>query len=405
MGDKNYSISFMGKVTLMIAAFYTMADMFVVSPIVGNMAESMPGASGLQLNLAITLSQLTVIIGTLAVAKLVYSFSKKSLMLFGGLVVLVFGGFGGLIVDINYNLIMRAMEGFGAGMCITLIPSMIAEMFEDEKTRNSLMGIQAAVGCVFGAICSALSGTIAVQLGWQKSYFIYFFAIVIILLQVFTIPKLPAETKAINNGPKAKLSGSTWTWSLVAMLFGVLSCAVFMVIANLVIDNKVGDAAVAGLVSSAITVGSFMGSMVMTAVYSKIKNQIDTVCWLLMAIGGSLIFIACISIGSLPLLYVGAFIFGVSNGILFPWLYAKAAIIAAPNTESQTISLTNAGYYIGMFVSAFFYQLVGTIFNNNSAGFIILTMVTGCCILAAIMFILGIKNKDKKIEELDNFVS
>ena len=132
-GQSKYNVTFITKIALLIAAFWTMADMFVVTPLLETIAGVYPDAPGIAINLCYCLSQGTVIIGSLFVSFMSTKMTKKSMMMLGGFLVLIFGGFGGLVPGLPLMLIFRAIEGFGAGICITLIPTLINELFEDEK--------------------------------------------------------------------------------------------------------------------------------------------------------------------------------------------------------------------------------------------------------------------------------
>ncbi len=352
---KTYRINAVTKIALLIAAFWTMADMFVVTPLLETIAGVYPDASGLLINLCYCLSQGTVILGSVFVSFMSTRMPKKNMMLLGGLLIFVFGGFGGVVPGLPLMLLFRGIEGFGAGVCITLIPTLINELFEEEKERNTLIGVQAAVGCVCGALVASLSGYIAEAFGWEYSYFLYFFSAVILFLILVGVPKTPKE-EAVPKEEASKLNKASWGIFVMAIFFGVLSSGMFGYVSYVVAETGLGGAAVAGMENSFIQVGSFFGSMLMAIIYSKCKGFIEPVGWLAMCLGGLVFMVAAVLTGTVALAYAGGVIFGFSNGLLFPWLYAKAAMVCAPNTEVRTIAAANIGYYLGMFGAIFFYE-------------------------------------------------
>ena len=365
MKEKQFKVTFVTKVALLIAAFWTMADMFVVTPLLDTIAGVYPESSGLAINLLYCLSQGTIIIGSLFVSFMSTKMSKKTMMLLGGFLVLIFGSFGGMIPGVPMMLVFRGIEGVGAGICITLIPTLINELFQDEKERNMLIGVQAAVGCVCGAAVAALSGVIAEKIGWRYSYFIYFFSIIIIVLIAIGVPKTPVDAPAAK-GEKQKLNGASWGIFVMAILFGLFSSALFGYASYIVAETGMGGSAVAGYSNSFIQIGSFIGSMAMAGIYAKCKGYIEPIGWLAMCLGGVIFMVAAVLLKAPVVAYIGCLCFGFSNGLLFPWLYAKAAIVCAPGTDAKTIATANIGYYIGMFGAVFFYEAMLNIFKTTS---------------------------------------
>lgn len=384
----------MTKIALLIAAFWTMADMFVVTPLLETIAGVYPTAPGIVINLCYCLSQGTIIIGMILVPALVTRVTKKNMMIGGGGLVLIFGGFGGVVPGLPLMLFFRAVEGVGAGICITLIPILLNELIKDENERNTLIGVQAAVGCVAGALSAFFSGYIASHFSWQYSYFIYFFSIIIILLIIVSVPGTGKE-KPAPKGESVRMNRASWGIFVLAIFFGLLSSAVFGYISYVVVDTGLGDVSTAGTSGSVVQVGSFVGGVAVAALFKKLKGYIEPFSWLLMLIGGSVFLISAFTIQSVIIAYIGCFIFGIANGILFPWISIKAATICAPNTESKTIAAANIGYYIGMFGAIFFYEAFLAITHTSSVSTIYL-MIAG----AAVYFVVGIIAAARKHGEL-----
>lgn len=388
-------ISFMAKIAMMIAGFYAMADMFVVSPIVGDIATAFPDASASAIEMTVALSQLTVMVASLLCAPLARVLSKKTLLLIGAVLVAVAGGFGGAVHDITYILVMRGLQGFGAGFCITLTPIIIAELTEGDEMRR-LIGWQTAVGCALGALCSVISGKIAVTLGWDKSYYLYFFSLVIIAVVLVWLPGTPVEQKT-DRAEKPNINTATWLWCVVALLFGVLTSGLFIKEAVYFQETGIGDADFAGASQSVITIGSFVGGLILARLYRTVKGFMDFVPWFMIGLGIA----AIVFFQSHPIIYIGSFLFGLGNGILFPWLFAKGVAMATPGTETASISFINVAYYIGMFVAVFVYQGLGSLFNDESALFAFTCMLAGTAIITFVYFLGGFKQQGAMIQVED----
>lgn len=388
--------TFMAKISILIAAFYTMADMFVVTPILGEISMAFPAAKITTIELCYSMSQFTIIISSLLCGYLCTKFSKKSLMIFGGTLVAIFGSFGGTFDNLVYILVMRAIEGFGAGICITLIPAIIAEMFKEEKEMTMLMGLQSAIGAVLGSISSIIAGKIASSISWHYSYYVYLFALIIIILQVCFLPKKAAEKPYLEIRSKAKINKASAMLALVALVYASMTTCIFIKTAQYFLETGIGGANIAGMAQSFITFGSFFGAALMAWAYKNTRSFIDFTCWMLMLTG--VIIIICFN--NVSIIYAGMIIFGLGYGSYFPWLYAKGAMICAPNSETKTISLITAAYYLGMFLGTFAYAALATLFNNDSAHFAFVCMIVFCIILCTHAFLQGFKNRGQVLGEI-----
>ncbi|TEB18032.1 bicyclomycin/multidrug efflux system [Pelotomaculum sp. FP] len=377
-------VSIFAKVTILVASFFLMADAFVITPILGEIAAAFPDASASTVGLTYTLSSLCIIPAALICGKLCTVFSKKTLMIVGSLLVAVGGGLGGLNANIAYNLIMRAIEGFGAGFCITLVPTIIAELFTEEAEMTRMMGFYAAAGCVAGTICSIAAGKVATMSSWQNAYLIYLFSIVIIVMEILFLPKTPPEKVTLET-EKPRMNKSTWLWTVYAFIFAVLTNCIFLKGADYILEKGVGSADTAGVFNSLITIGSFLGGLLLAWLTAKLNRFVSFFCYLLMAVAAIVIML----IDNSLTIYAGGFLFGLGYGVFFPHIYAQATSLSEPNSETHTLSIINSSYYLGMGLAAFLIEFVGKIFNNPSASFSFLFMAVSCAVLTVIYLLQG----------------
>jgi MFS family permease len=387
-------ISVAAQIAMLLVGFYAMADMFIVSPLLGEIELAFPDASSTTVQMCYAISQFTILLSTLLCIPLVKRISKKSIMLIGMLLVAFGGGLGAIVDNINYMLVMRSVEGFGAGFLITLIPVVIAELCDEYKTQQ-LIGWQAAVGCGLGSACAALSGTWAVMYGWQTGYFLYFFSLVIFFMVLFFVPKTPPDRPDLTDNAtrnKPKINKKVIVWAIAIFFFAILTNCMFLFEASYIQQTGVGDAALAGTTQSFITLASAVAGIVMAALCKRLRTLTEPFCWLMLTIGAIITTIG-ISFGIVPFCYIGCLIFGFGYGTFFPWMYAKTTMIASPGTETQSMSMINCAYYIGMFSAVYFYLGVGTIANNSTPAFSFRIMIIASIIMLAIFLISGIRSR------------
>ncbi len=383
--------SIMTMIALMFCGFFCMADVFVVSPVVGEIAGTFPNAGTIAIDMTVSLSMLFILVGSFICIPLRTRMPKKTLLLIGTLLVIIFGGCGGMVYNLGYNLVFRALEGLGAGIGITLAPVMVGEFWEGNKLEN-IIGWQNALGCVLGAIASFLSGIIAVKAGWGKSYFIFFFFIIIFILIAVFVPKTEKEPVPAKED-RPKMNRASWGWILVAFIFGM--CVNILFIKEGIYFEEVGiasAAAIAGTAQGLGQIGSFLGGLILGIFLKKLKTFSDPVMWLTFIIG---LLIVLVGQGRV-ILIIGTFIFMFGNGILFPWLFAKVPSIAAKGTETATTAFVNALYSLGMFASGYVFSGLAIALGNDTAGFALKIDLIVVIIMTVIFLILGFTGLRKK---------
>lgn len=355
-------VSFFTKLTIVLASFFMMADVFAVAPIMHELANTFPNASVATIGLCYTISQITIIPVAFFCGRLATIFRKKTLMIVGAVLIAIGGGLGGQYLSIPYILIMRALEGVGAGLCVTLAPAVIAELFPDDKEMTRMNGIFGAVGALYGAIISIISGKLAITFSWQSSYFIFFFSIVLLALIIAFVPSTPPEIVE-EQAEKPKMNKSTWFWGCGVFVFAILTNCVFMLAAGYLAETGTGAADTAGILTSLITIGCFIGGLVLSWLTTHVNKFVVFICYLLLSVG----IIVIMSVDNTMVIYAGGLIWGLGYGIFFPYIFARATLLASPNSETHTLSVTNSFYYLGMGLTAFFIEYVGKILNDPSA--------------------------------------
>ncbi len=402
-----HKLSIMTQIAILLLGFYAMADMFIVSPLLGEIQMAFPDTSPTTVQMCYAVSQITILISTLLCIPLVRKTSKKTLLVIGALLVGLGGGFGASVDNIGYMLVMRCIEGIGCGFIITLIPVVIAELYNEYKTQQ-LIGWQAAAGCGFGSLLAILSGSWAVVYGWQTGYWLYFISIALMVLIIAFIPKTPVD-KPIPKEEQVlppRINKDVGVWSIVVLVFALLTNCIFIFEATFMMETGIGmtpegvdaSAALAGSTQAVLTAGSAVGGILMAIFSKKFRSFLEFFCWAMVAIGSTLLFFA-INGGNVPLSYIACAIFGLGYGTFFPWFYAKTTMICNPGAETKSMSLINCAYFIGMFVAVYFYLALQTLANNSTSAFCFNFMMIACVIVAVIFLITGIIGR-KKFKEL-----
>ena len=105
------------KIALIVSSITTVCLTAVITPILANVQMSFPDVSPSVVNLTSTVPALLIIPAMLLAGKLGAVFSKKTVLIIGMIFFTAGGVCSGLVENIYFVIIMRAVTGVGAGLC------------------------------------------------------------------------------------------------------------------------------------------------------------------------------------------------------------------------------------------------------------------------------------------------
>ncbi|OZG59445.1 MFS transporter [Bifidobacterium lemurum] len=361
-----------------------------ITPVIGLVAEAFPQASLSSVQMIVSVSTLTALVGAWCTGKLVQLFSRKTVALLGIAGVLVFG-FLPFIVHSSLSVVI-ALSGC-LGVCLGLInntlPAFISEHYDVEQ-RQGMMGKQvafASIGAMVFIYAAGMLGTVA----WYYAYLVYLFAAIVLLVCWFTLPK-DAVAEDGNRGEQ-KFS---ITQALTPKVLFLLAAGFFFLIANnaysnnlalLVAQNNLGDSGTAGLATTIGQLGGLIAGLLIGRLAKRITNH-------LLMLGFVIEGVALLVVGFAPnllVLVIGCFFVGAGLSVYYAQAPFLITVLEKPYLIPLGIAAMTTANALGGFASPVVVNAINGLFGSTAAG----AMCIGATMALIVAVVLGVTNYQK----------
>lgn len=363
--------------TLLSVSLLTVMAGAAVAPALGQISRAFPGTDPALIKLVTTLPALLIIVASLLSGQLVRVMSKRSLLMIGLVLYLVGGLAGGLATSIPMLLAFRAVLGLAVGIISPLSLTLIADFFSGEE-RSRYMGYSTAVSSLGGSITTIAAGWLAAS-NWRFAFGVYGMALGVLVLVALALPEPP-------RGEEASLSATRLPMGVYGLaLLGFLVMLGFYVVptgtALFMQNESIGDASLAGLAFAALTFCSFLVGLVYGRIAQTLRSWTPVAGVLLS--GGGMWTLA--SSRSFAVVLAGMVLVGLGIAILQPSLIVAVANRVPREDNSWAISLFSSAGYLGQFLSAIVFSVLGGLFGDPSARFSFRLSAMGFTLAAAIV--------------------
>ena len=387
----------MVRAAILSAAMCTMASDMIIVPILDLLYSAFSEYSVTVVALAYNIAGFAFIPASLLTPYLCRKYSMRKLMLAGTLLCLIGGGLGGLSENLYYIIGMHFVEGIGAGFCTNIIPIYIARLCTDERDVLRMDAWNGTVGTLLGFLVTICSGQAASLFGWQKAYFVYFLELTVLFLQICFLPDTEPEKADVEGNEE--LRGKTLTPRVLRWLAEVFVFALFINLmwthqAGYLAENGLGGADVSGIASGIIQIGGFLASFAIAPVMQRVKTYYQNVSFALFILSAAVM----LNAGTAIHFYIASMIWGLGQGLIYPYLWAEATLIA-PNerTVSSVISWTTIGWYLAVGMTTIVYARIAAVFHNESSTFAMHVVLAAFVILSVYRFVAGSIEKRRGI--------
>lgn len=384
------------KISIIFMAWVSMADN-VVTPIIMNILGAYPEMTNFQMNFILSGSMLITAPAAIFFGKLAQYVGKKSILIFGYALYIITGLLPVFSDSIAVLMFCRGAVGISCGTLGACAFSIIAELYQDERVSSTMMGWYNAFGGLAGVIMSTLSGVIALN-NWHYSFLLNAFGVICLILIILFLPSVPPEGKsAKEQGLKEKIPARVWWYTISTFVYCALCMPAFYFVAMFVAEEAIGTSATAGVLTSMLTLGSFVVGLGFGIVFSKLRLYTETMFYFVCAV--SLILLYFIN----GAILAGALIFliGFGYGACLSYYYMVATIYAPPSKAAFATGMINAALSLGCFactyVVVFFQEFMGLI--SMSSVFLACGIVMAIFgILATILAVRYTKSDKRTIE-------
>lgn len=270
---------FLALLALFLSSMCTLGDL-VINPIAAQLYVVFADSPEWLINLGITGPALAGLPFGLIAGVLCDRVDKKWVMVIGFAIFTVSACLGALITNIYYFVVMRlCATGVGWGITNTAAMSILADLFTDEDEHGKYVGFYNSVMSIMGAIMAAVAGFLAVS-AWQNAFMTYYIAIPILIMLIIFLPSFKPEHKNAEAQATAAETVPKGWWKrpvilAVQVFFVAISYFVMLyMIALYVTDAGVGNEAFIGVLASAATIATAVGSFIFGPVYKRMKTAV-----------------------------------------------------------------------------------------------------------------------------------
>lgn len=274
-------------------------------------------------------------------------------------------GFAGLLVS-------RLVFGLACGLFSPLPNALVAELIADEDKRASSIGLGNAMTSFGGVAATFLAGYVCL-ISWQSTFLLYaaFGLIVLAFLLLFlhddashakkqdgAAAEADSPSAASEKAERVHVPGVAWGYLIV------FTCAMFALgplqtyCAVIMESSGLGDASVAGICLSLMTVACMVASLVFGRLYKRLKGWMLPFGAAILTCGIVICIIASSDIASLPLWIAGILVFGfgmMTMNVSIPQLLSMSV---PPSAIAFVMGLHMVFMHIGTFLSTLYAQLV-----------------------------------------------
>ncbi|MBW3090017.1 MFS transporter [Bifidobacterium miconisargentati] len=385
------------RIGILSLSSITLSGIFIV-PIIGLVAQAFPDSSLSGVQMIISASTLTALVGAWLTGKLASILSRKTVALIGAGGILLFG-----LLPYFIHSSLAAVVAFSAlmGVCLgfinNILPTLISVHYEGEA-RQSLMGQQVAVASIGAMVFMSVAGKLATA-QWYDAYLVYLFAALVLVVCAFTLPSENGEKAEAGqerqSGPSVSvreaMNGKLWFLVVAGFLFLLANNAYSNNLSLLVEQRGLGDAGTAGLVSTIGQLGGLLAGLLVGVMVRFVKNHLLMVGFLVE--GLSLLLLGFSN--SLPLLIIGSFLAGAGLSLYYAQAPFLVTVIEKPYLIPLGIAAMTTANALGGFASPVVVNLVNGLFGSTAAG----AMFIGAAIALIGAVALGVTGFQRKCLE------
>lgn len=351
------------------------------------------------INFAVTGCYIFSIATALIAGKMCEKFSKKTLLIFGGIV----GTIGGLgmvfLIQPVFLAIMRSLLMISYGFTSTVGIVVISELYGDGVKRGKVLGYYNAVSMGIGGLLSLASGYLA-TISLQTAYNLHILIGLYLVMLFIFVPsmKKPDRSEQINEEEKIDLKkermGKTYWIVLINYVFYTFAyCTILYFVSVYVIENNLGNEATVGVVGTMRALIGFCSSFMFGFVFRKLGKNIIIVPYVLAIV-------ACLLLWLYPAIWCVFFafgLFGIATSLLRVFHYAACPALAPEKRSGSAVAYIEALTLLAVSVVAYVVTWTkGVAKMETQREFLIVPLI----IMAANLVVGVIISRSKKMNDI-----
>ncbi len=324
------------------------------------------------------------------------SVSKKLLSIVGILCFLIGGFLPALMPSLTVILVLRGIFGVGIGVVQCVSSALVAENFEGperDKVQGNLTSAQMLGICVM-----VFAGGWLADVSWNFAFFVHLLGIISLILCIVCIPNVKpqaARAERVSDAPaqKVKLTKGSWIWALTMFVL-FIGAQIYSIALSFIVDEKgLGTAAQSGNAMAFFAIGGFLLGLV----FGRLSGAAKNLTLFIGLVGIIISYLVIAFAGSMPMIYLGAFLFGVSLSVCMPCVIVGTAGSVDVFSSAMAISITMCAQNFAQFLCPYIVNPISAALsdgtNANQISFLLGAGLTA--VMAVIALIWGIAQNRK----------
>ena len=277
--------------------------------------------------------------------------NRKALIYAGCIVELIAGSMQVFAESYNMMFYGRCLLGCGIGLLAPFAAgALVGEFFED-KEYHQMMGWGNASNNLGGLFTTFFAGILC-TINWHYTFLIHGIALFCIIFTAWGMPELSKPVISnIRTGEslwsKLKLHPFIW-FAAIGGAMGMFCQLQFAINLSMVLSSDgLGNAAMAGYVLTASTIGSILGSMLYPKWRHILKNYIPVFAVACQATN----FVIAYYAHSVWLFFIATTVAGFGMGMFVPHVFSRASGKVKPESVGFAFSVITVGINVGILSS------------------------------------------------------
>ena len=382
----------MEKVSILLLSFMLISA-FSISSSLPAMKDFFSAYSASQVELLVSVPSFGVLT-MLVLTGFLEKFLHERAMIITGLLLLSISGLVPVFVQ-DYWVIFLARFGLGlgTGTINAKAISIISERYQGRE-RVQMLGLRGSAEVVGSALLTLVVGQL-LAFGWQTSFLIYGFGLVILAFFLLFVPYKGRAVQRVVVEEKVEMPQRLNCWqskyslvlAFIACVIIIINTAISLRLPGMVIDRGLGTAATASLVLSAMQLVGILAGLSFAPLFHLFRKNLLTLACLGFAFGLLLL--------ALPLnlwfLLGAALVAGFTYSIALTTIFNAMSDRIPPRLLNKATSFVLLGCNLGGALSSFVLNALGVI----SESFTVIFLIFAAAMLAVAGLAFALKNSIK----------
>lgn len=313
---------------------------------------------------------LSVAAGILSTVVVSLGFTTKKTLTISGIGLIALTGIVSMILHTQFwqLVLFSVLIGLGLGLFVPSAQSIMLDSF-DEKERQLISGLQFSFINLGGIIMSVASG-LMITLIWYGGYIMLLIVLPVVIMSIFTLPKMQKLGKSPASGGRvkgSKLPVEAYFYIGTLFLFTLMFSVTMSNLPTHLQSNHLGNAGTAGIVIATTMAGGVCAGIFFDKLSGKIKDYVLPLSMGILFLGFTILNIFS---ASLPAIFIGAFLAGTTTSLcIAQCIFATSNLLDSSNSALAATFLSCIAPGFGGFLSPVVFTNITQALVPDATGF------------------------------------